>query len=218
LYIHLLWSSPCSLVWQKIGEDQKKRLEELRRTISVALDRVYDKATERSVRTRMALEVSIAEGEKRLKERLGTDALQEIAPRELPLQTRLSMNMSQLQNMDSIFSLDVIRKGTESMHTSSLCKESVSVNVETSLTINNLEANDGPEGVASETTKDQANASNHVSFNKVTVDDALCCCCKRLLYHPIVLNCGHVFCQSCIKISEERTVNCQVCPSIHLGD
>jgi len=56
---------------------------------------------EKSVRTRMALEVSIAESEKRLKERLGTDALQAIAPRELPLQTRLSMNMSQLQNLDS---------------------------------------------------------------------------------------------------------------------
>ena len=69
--------------------------------------------------------------------------------------------------MENIFSPGTIRKGTESMHTSSLCKESVSVNVETSVTINNLEANDGPEGVASETTKDQANASNHVSFNKL---------------------------------------------------
>jgi len=138
--------------------------------------------------------------------------------RESLQEDSLSESSIATKSMDSIFSSGTIRKGAESMHTSSLCKESVSVNVETSVTINNLEANDGPEGVASETTKDQANASNHVSFNKVTVDDALCCCCKRLLYHPIVLNCGHAFCQSCIKISEERTVNCQVCPSIHPGD
>jgi hypothetical protein len=53
----------------------QKRLEELHRTISATLDRVYDKAMEKSVRTKMALEVIIAGSEKRLKERLGTDAL-----------------------------------------------------------------------------------------------------------------------------------------------
>eukprot|EP01018_Ginkgo_biloba_P022435 Gb_27159 [translate_table: standard] len=88
-------------IWQEIGEDKVSKLEQLRQIITAALDQIYDKAMEESVRKRMALEVSIAENEKRLKERLGNNALQAIASRELPLQTRLSMNTSQLHDLDS---------------------------------------------------------------------------------------------------------------------
>lgn len=138
--------------------------------------------------------------------------------RESSQEDSLSESNVATKCMDSIFSSGPIRNGTELMHASSLHHECVSVNVETSVSMNSLEANDGPESVASKTTNGQANAPSLISFNKVTVEDALCCYCKRLLYHPTVLNCGHVFCQSCIKTSEEITLNCQVCQSIHPGD
>lgn len=148
----------------------------------------------------------------------GSAATANFPERESLQENSLSESSIATKSMDSIFSSGAIRKGTVSMHKSSPCHQSESVDVETSVIINNLEANDGPGGVASNTTKDQANTPSLISCNKVTVDDVLCCCCKRLLYHPIVLNCGHVCCQSCIKISEERTLNCQVCQWIHPGD
>lgn len=138
--------------------------------------------------------------------------------RESSQEDSLSESNVTTKCMDSILSSGLIRNGTDSRHASSLRHQCVSVNVETSVTINSLEANDGSESVVSRTTNGQANAPSLISFNKVTVEDALCCYCKRLLYHPTVLNCGHVFCQSCIKTSEERTLNCQVCQSLHPGD
>lgn len=148
----------------------------------------------------------------------GSAAAANFPERESLQENSLPESSIATKSMDSIFSSGAIRKGTVSMHKSSQCHQSESVDVETSVIVNNLEANDGPGGVASNTTKDQANTPSLISCNNVTVDDVLCCCCKRLLYHPIVLNCGHVFCQSCIKISEERTLNCQVCQWIHPGD
>lgn len=148
----------------------------------------------------------------------GSAATANFPERESLQENSLPESSIATKSMDSIISSGAIRKGTVSMHKSSQCHQSESVDVETSVIINILEANDGPGDVASNTTKDQANTPSLISCNKVTVDDVLCCCCKRLLYHPIVLNCGHVFCQSCIKISEERTLNCQVCQWIHPGD
>lgn len=148
----------------------------------------------------------------------GSAAAANFPERESLQENSLPESSIATKSMDSIFSSGAIRKGTVSMHKSSQCHQSESVDVETSVIVNNLEANDGTGGVASNTTKDQANTPSLISCNNVTVDDVLCCCCKRLLYHPIVLNCGHVFCQSCIKISEERTLNCQVCQWIHPGD
>lgn len=84
--------------------------------------------------------------------------------------------------------------------------------------VNILKGNDGPGGVSSNTIKDHPNTPSLISCNKVTVDDVLYCCCKRLLYHLMVLNYGHVVLQSCINITEERTLNCQVFQWIHPGD
>ncbi|XP_022760050.1 E3 ubiquitin-protein ligase PRT1-like [Durio zibethinus] len=50
---------------------------------------------------------------------------------------------------------------------------------------------------------------------KVQVSDLLCTACKQLLFHPIVLNCGHVYCQTCIIIPADEMLRCQVCPCLH---
>eukprot|EP01018_Ginkgo_biloba_P009929 Gb_06840 [translate_table: standard] len=112
---------------------------------------------------------------------------------------------------DMLYSADRRNNGCESMHTS-LCHHR-SANVKTAVEFNNPEVNSVLE--ASETQKCQANVSSLMAYNKVTVDDVLCCFCKELLYRPTVLNCGHAFCESCISDSEEGKLKCRVCQSLH---
>ncbi|KAL7209627.1 hypothetical protein ACSBR1_031227 [Camellia fascicularis] len=58
-------------------------------------------------------------------------------------------------------------------------------------------------------------------FNKqqnsklVLIADFLCAICKKLLYRPVVLNCGHVYCETCIISPDDKDPMCQVCPSVH---
>ncbi|KAL6899578.1 hypothetical protein ACP4OV_006236 [Aristida adscensionis] len=54
--------------------------------------------------------------------------------------------------------------------------------------------------------------------NKVKLDDVSCPLCKELLYQPAVLNCGHVYCISCLPSLNEEELKCQVCGSLHPGD
>ncbi|XP_047336194.1 LOW QUALITY PROTEIN: E3 ubiquitin-protein ligase PRT1-like [Impatiens glandulifera] len=50
---------------------------------------------------------------------------------------------------------------------------------------------------------------------KITVNDVLCAACNQLLFHPAVLNCGHVFCTNCIAPSNETVgAVCHVCQRI----
>ncbi|XP_052170304.1 E3 ubiquitin-protein ligase PRT1 [Diospyros lotus] len=51
------------------------------------------------------------------------------------------------------------------------------------------------------------------TWNQVSVDDVLCPACKQLLFRPVVLNCGHVFCEACIIPSDE-TIRCHVCQNM----
>ncbi|XWS09130.1 hypothetical protein CRYUN_Cryun40dG0059600 [Craigia yunnanensis] len=48
----------------------------------------------------------------------------------------------------------------------------------------------------------------------VSIDDLLCAACKRLLFRPVVLNCGHVYCESCFVIPKDEILRCQVCKSL----
>ncbi|KAL8213941.1 hypothetical protein R6Q57_003390 [Mikania cordata] len=50
---------------------------------------------------------------------------------------------------------------------------------------------------------------------QVTVADALCSSCKQLLFQPVVLNCGHVYCEACIIVPEDGVIMCQICQSRH---
>lgn len=47
--------------------------------------------------------------------------------------------------------------------------------------------------------------------DQVSVADFLCTVCKQLLFRPVVLNCGHVYCQTCISIPGDDMLRCQVC-------
>ncbi|KAA8543477.1 hypothetical protein F0562_021028 [Nyssa sinensis] len=49
---------------------------------------------------------------------------------------------------------------------------------------------------------------------QVSIADLLCAACKQLLFRPVVLNCGHVYCKSCI-IPADEVLRCQVCQSSH---
>ncbi|KAF5480938.1 hypothetical protein F2P56_001641 [Juglans regia] len=50
---------------------------------------------------------------------------------------------------------------------------------------------------------------------QVSVSDVLCLACKQLLLRPVVLNCGHVYCESCIIIPAGEMLKCQVCQTLH---
>ncbi|XP_062078720.1 E3 ubiquitin-protein ligase PRT1 isoform X2 [Humulus lupulus] len=54
------------------------------------------------------------------------------------------------------------------------------------------------------------------NFKQVTVEDVLCATCKQLLFRPMVLNCGHVHCESCLVVEScDKMITCQVCQSLH---
>lgn len=88
-------------IWQEIGEDKYQKLEELRQMVAAAMDKIYERALEECMRRKMALEDMVIKSENRLREFLGSSAPQVLAPKELPLQVRLSMNMARLQNLDN---------------------------------------------------------------------------------------------------------------------
>ncbi|XP_050252893.1 E3 ubiquitin-protein ligase PRT1 isoform X2 [Quercus robur] len=50
---------------------------------------------------------------------------------------------------------------------------------------------------------------------QVSVADVLCLECKQLLFRPVVLNCGHVYCESCVIIPAVEMPKCQVCQTSH---
>ncbi|XP_075649337.1 E3 ubiquitin-protein ligase PRT1 [Castanea sativa] len=50
---------------------------------------------------------------------------------------------------------------------------------------------------------------------QVSVADVLCLECKQLLFRPVVLNCGHVYCESCVIIPAVEMLKCQVCQTSH---
>ncbi|XAR60973.1 hypothetical protein NMG60_11034538 [Bertholletia excelsa] len=45
---------------------------------------------------------------------------------------------------------------------------------------------------------------------KISVDDVLCAACKEMLFQPVVLNCGHVYCETCI-VPANGAVRCHIC-------
>lgn len=51
----------------------------------------------------------------------------------------------------------------------------------------------------------------------LTVEDFLCSSCHDLLYHPVVLTCGEVFCESCLKKSTSTVLRCPSCRDPHRG-
>ncbi|KAH8512816.1 hypothetical protein Peur_056733 [Populus x canadensis] len=55
----------------------------------------------------------------------------------------------------------------------------------------------------------------HGIKTQASVADLLCAECKKLLFQPVVLNCGHVYCESCIASPMQGIPRCQICQSLH---
>ncbi|KAA8548427.1 hypothetical protein F0562_000111 [Nyssa sinensis] len=51
--------------------------------------------------------------------------------------------------------------------------------------------------------------------NKELINDLLCAICKKLLCRPVVLNCGHAYCEACIINPGNEICRCQICHSVH---
>ncbi|KAK1427146.1 hypothetical protein QVD17_15829 [Tagetes erecta] len=69
---------------------------------------------------------------------------------------------------------------------------------------------------SSSSEENQANDGNSGgNCKQITVADALCYACKQLLYQPVVLNCGHVYCEACITISKDGGIKCRTCQLQH---
>ncbi|XP_020259882.1 E3 ubiquitin-protein ligase PRT1-like isoform X2 [Asparagus officinalis] len=62
------------------------------------------------------------------------------------------------------------------------------------------------------------NGLEHGKHKQVSVVDVLCALCNELLFHPSVLNCGHVFCDGCLPGLANGPLTCPVCQSMHPGE
>ncbi|KAJ8467794.1 hypothetical protein OPV22_030346 [Ensete ventricosum] len=62
------------------------------------------------------------------------------------------------------------------------------------------------------------NCLDHTIKRNISVDDVSCSLCKEMLYQPAVLNCGHVYCESCLSELSGEHLQCQVCQSFHPGE
>lgn len=55
---------------------------------------------------------------------------------------------------------------------------------------------------------------NDLPKNGISKDDLLCSACKELLVRPVVLNCGHVYCEGCVvdmMDQESEKIKCKEC-------
>lgn len=51
----------------------------------------------------------------------------------------------------------------------------------------------------------------HNQLPNILAADLMCTMCKQLLFHPVVLNCGHVYCETCITDLSDEMLRCHVC-------
>ncbi|KAJ0647450.1 putative transcription factor interactor and regulator LIM family [Helianthus annuus] len=57
--------------------------------------------------------------------------------------------------------------------------------------------------------------SSAQTYKQISVSDVLCAACKQLLFRPVALNCGHVYCEGCISIPTEGMLKCEACECRH---
>ncbi|KAL5702688.1 hypothetical protein ACHQM5_027872 [Ranunculus cassubicifolius] len=62
---------------------------------------------------------------------------------------------------------------------------------------------------------DTPSTSSSGDCDLLSVNDVLCVACKQLLFRPAALNCGHVYCKSCISTIAHEALRCEVCQSLH---
>ncbi|KAL5212913.1 hypothetical protein ABZP36_023760 [Zizania latifolia] len=83
-----------------------------------------------------------------------------------------------------------------------------------------IDGENKPEESKRQSPEESSSDGNTVSehLKKVKLEDVSCALCKELLYRPAVLNCGHVYCMSCLPSLDDGTLKCQVCGSVHPGN
>ncbi|KAJ4894529.1 E3 ubiquitin-protein ligase PRT1 [Raphanus sativus] len=59
---------------------------------------------------------------------------------------------------------------------------------------------------------------NDLPKNGVSKDDLLCSACKDLLVRPVVLNCGHVYCEGCVVDMMDQESEKIICKECHVCD
>ncbi|XP_009629471.1 E3 ubiquitin-protein ligase PRT1 [Nicotiana tomentosiformis] len=60
-----------------------------------------------------------------------------------------------------------------------------------------------------------ADEHTSASSKQVLITDLLCGICKLLLYRPVVLNCGHVYCENCVINPSDKLCRCPGCQLEH---
>uniref|UniRef100_A0A0D9VIG5 RING-type domain-containing protein n=1 Tax=Leersia perrieri TaxID=77586 RepID=A0A0D9VIG5_9ORYZ len=83
---------------------------------------------------------------------------------------------------------------------------------------NNFDGVERPEEYNSRPPQEVSSDDNNGHLKKVKLEDLSCALCKELLYQPAVLNCGHVYCMSCLSSLDDGALKCQVCGGLHPGD
>ncbi|KAK6914271.1 Zinc finger, ZZ-type [Dillenia turbinata] len=58
---------------------------------------------------------------------------------------------------------------------------------------------------------EESDTEHGTDAQQISVADFLCIGCKQLLFRPVVLNCGHVYCELCIMNTADGKSKCQVC-------
>ncbi|XP_060178884.1 E3 ubiquitin-protein ligase PRT1-like [Lycium barbarum] len=69
--------------------------------------------------------------------------------------------------------------------------------------------------VSLDTVVPATSSSESASEKQVLMTDLLCGICKLLLCRPVVLNCGHVYCENCVINPSDKLCRCPVCELEH---
>ncbi|KAI3839902.1 hypothetical protein MKX03_025167 [Papaver bracteatum] len=56
---------------------------------------------------------------------------------------------------------------------------------------------------------------NYKACKPVSINDALCITFKQMRFQPVILNCSHAYCESCLEVPENEALSCQLCQFPH---
>ncbi|KAK7255944.1 hypothetical protein RIF29_29373 [Crotalaria pallida] len=76
-------------------------------------------------------------------------------------------------------------------------------------------SNGAPDGIGIHAEGKKLPENELLPQQKISVEDVMCTMCKQLLFHPVVLNCGHVYCETCVTNLADEDLRCQVCQLPH---
>ncbi|KFK39793.1 hypothetical protein AALP_AA3G289000 [Arabis alpina] len=74
-------------------------------------------------------------------------------------------------------------------------------------------SNEGPKDAKTLSVHETDLPMNNKVSKQISKDDLLCSACEKLLLRPVVLNCGHVYCEGCVvdMAGESEKIKCHEC-------